>query len=137
MSMARLSGSDYAALAEFRYQIREFLQFSARAARAHGIESGQHQLLLALKALPAEVKPTVGALAERLQLRHHSTVELLDRLAGRRFVTRVSDPDDRRQVLVRITRRGETLLEKLTQSHRAELHTAGPRLLAALQSLLS
>ncbi|HEY0873582.1 MAG TPA: MarR family transcriptional regulator [Vicinamibacterales bacterium] len=135
--MARLSGTDYAALAEFRYQIRRFLQFSDTAARAHGIEGQQHQLLLALKGLPRGVKPTVGALAERLQLRHHSTVELLDRLADRGLVTRSPDPEDRRQVLIRITRRGDALLEKLTHVHRAELHTAGPRLLEALQSLLS
>ncbi len=133
--MARLSGMDYAALAEFRYQIRKFLQFSDEAARAHGIESKQHQLLLALKGLRRDLKPTVGTLAERLQLRHHSTVELLDRLVDRRFVTRAPDRDDRRQVLIRITARGEALLEKLTQIHRAELHSAGPRLLAALRSL--
>lgn len=137
MSRARLSGTDYAALAEFRYQIRRFLQFSDEAARAHGIQSQQHQLLLALKGLPPDLKPTVGALAARLQLRHHSTVELLDRLVERRFVTRAPDPDDRRQVLIRITRRGDALLEKLTHVHRAELHTAGPRLLEALQSLMS
>lgn len=133
--MARLSASDYASLAELRYQIRRFLQFSDQAARAHGIESQQHQLLLALKGLPHDLKPTIGALAERLQLRHHSTVELLDRLADRRFITRVSDPDDRRRVLIRMTRRGEAVLEKLTHIHRAELHTAGPRLLATLRSL--
>lgn len=135
--MARLTRTDYASLAEFRYQIRKFLQFSDTAAREHGIEGQQHQLLLALKGLPPDLKPTVGTLAERLQLRHHSTVELLDRLVDRGFVTRSQDPDDGRQVLIRITRQGETLLEKLTHAHRAELHTAGPRLLEALQSLLS
>lgn len=135
--MARLTRTDYASLAEFRYQIRKFLQFSDAAAREHGIEGQQHQLLLALKGLPPDLKPTVGTLAERLQLRHHSTVELLDRLVDRGFVTRSQDPDDGRQVLIRITRQGETLLEKLTHAHRAELHTAGPRLLEALQSLLS
>jgi DNA-binding MarR family transcriptional regulator len=137
VSNARLSGTDYAALAEFRYQIRRFVQFSDEAARAYGIQSQQHQLLLALKGLPPDAKPTVGTLAERLQLRHHSTVELLDRLVERRFVTRAPDPDDRRQVLIRITRRGDALLEKLTHVHRAELHSAGPRLLEALRSLMS
>jgi DNA-binding MarR family transcriptional regulator len=133
--MRRLTRSDYVALAELRYQIRKFLHFSEKSARAHGLESQQHQLLLAVKGLPAGLQPTVGTLAERLQLRHHSAVELLDRLVGGRYVTRVPDPEDRRRVLVRITRRGEALLEKLTQVHRAELHTAGPRLAAALRSL--
>lgn len=133
--MPRLARSDYAALAELRYHIRRFLHFSEKAARAHGLNSQQHQLLLALKGLPPGLEPTVGTLAERLQLRHHSTVELLDRLADHRYVSRAPDPDDRRQVLIRITRRGETILEKLTNVHRAELNTAGPRLLAALQSL--
>lgn len=133
--MTRLRHSDYAALAELRYEIRKFLGFSENAARAHGLQAQQHQVLLALKGLPAGLKPTVGTLAERLQLRHHSTVELLDRLVDQRYVTRTPDPDDGRRVLIRITRRGEALLETLTSIHRAELQTAGPRLLAALQSL--
>jgi DNA-binding MarR family transcriptional regulator len=128
---------DYETLAEFRYQIRTFLRFSEEAARAQGLNSQQHQLLLALKGLPAGVAPTVGALAERLQLRHHSTVELVDRLADRGCVTRLSDPSDGRRVLVHITRRGEGVLRRLTQIHRDELHTAGPQLLATLRKILS
>lgn len=133
--MASLKQSDYDALAELRYEIRRFLGFSDEAARAHGLQPQQHQVLLALKGLPAGLTPTVGTLAERLQLRHHSTVELLDRLVDQGYVTRTTDPDDGRRVLIRITRRGEALLEKLTSIHRAELQTAGPRLLSALQSL--
>ncbi len=128
---------DYGTLSEFRHQIHRFLRFSEAATRAQGLSSQQHQLLLALKGLPAGVKPTVGRLAERLQLRHHSAVGLVDRLAERGYVRRAPDPADRRLVLVSITRRGELLLNKLTRIHREELHSAGPRLLATLRRLLS
>ncbi len=134
MAAARL---DYRTLAEFRYQIRRFLHFSESAARAHGLNSQQHQLLLALKGLPAGLKPTIGTLAERLQLRHHSTVGLVDRLERRGLVSRALDPDDGRQVLVRITREGDAVLRTLTRIHREELHTAGPALLDTLRTLLS
>ncbi len=75
-----ISMTDYYALAEIRYQIRRFLHFSEEAAREAGLVPQQHQLLLALKGLPAGRKATISELAERLQLRHHSTVELIDRL---------------------------------------------------------
>src|SRR5262245_38534659 len=71
---------EYRALAEFRYLVRRFLAFSEAAARAAGLRPQQHQLLLAVKGLPAGMKPTIRVLAERLQLRHHSTVELADRM---------------------------------------------------------
>ena len=128
---------DYYALAEFRYHVRQFLHFSEGTARAHGLNTQQHHLLLAVKGLPADRQPTIGTLAERLQLRHHSAVELVDRLEQRGLVARTIDPSDRRRSLVRITRRGNAMLEKLTRVHREELHTAGPLLLASLQRLLS
>ena len=127
---------DYRTLAEFRYQIRRFLHFSEHATRAQGVNAQQHQLLLALKGLPAGTSPTIGALAERLQLRHHSTVGLVDRLADAGYVSRKPNPDDRRQVLVRTTKRGDAVLQKLTRIHRAELLTAGPILLATLRRLI-
>jgi DNA-binding MarR family transcriptional regulator len=132
----RSASFDYRTLAEFRHQIRRFLHFSEQAARAHGLNSQQHQLLLALKGLPDEARPTVGALAERLQLRHHSTVELLDRLADHGYVTRRSDPEDRRCVLVELTFQGEAILRKLTRIHHEELHSAGPHLLETLRKLI-
>jgi DNA-binding MarR family transcriptional regulator len=128
---------DYRTLAQFRYQIRRFLAFSERAARTHGLEAQQHQLLLALKGLRAGATPTIGALAEQLQIRHHSAVGLVDRLDEKGLVTRGPDPADRRRVRVRISRRGETLLRKLTKIHEEELSTAGPVLLQTLQSLLN
>jgi DNA-binding MarR family transcriptional regulator len=127
---------DYRALAEFRFQLRRFLRFSEEAARAAGLEPRQHQLLLALKGLPERAEPTVSELAERLQIKHHSAVELIDRLAGRGFVRRRRARDDRRKVLVEITSEGEKVLRNLSVQHRAELRTAGPALAAVLDSLL-
>jgi DNA-binding MarR family transcriptional regulator len=129
--------TDYRTLAEFRYQIRRFLAFSERTVRAHGLDVQQHQLLLALKGLPPGAAPTIGTLAERLHVRHHSAVGLVDRLADKGLVTRRPDPADRRRVLVRITRRGDAVLRRLTRLHRDELTTAGPLLLRALRSLLA
>ena len=78
----RLTLADYESLAELRYQIRRFLYFSEAAARESNLEPRQHQLMLAIKGLPKGVRPRIGELAERLQLQHHSTVELANRLAA-------------------------------------------------------
>jgi DNA-binding MarR family transcriptional regulator len=126
---------DFRTLAEFRYQIRRFLHFSDVAAERVGIEPQQHQLLLALKGLPRGTPPTIGALAERLQLRHHSTVELVDRLVERGFLIRLRATDDRRRVLIRPTRAGEECLAGLASFHLQELRSAGPEFVALLQSL--
>jgi DNA-binding MarR family transcriptional regulator len=128
---------DYASLAEFRYQIRRFLHFSEQAARTAGIEPHQHQLLLALKGLArSEEPPTIGILAERLQIQHHSAVELVQRLEDRGLISRSRSPADRRQVLIQLTPHGEAELEKLTVCHLAELRTNGPALVAALEGLI-
>ena len=127
---------NYKAMAEFRYQIRCFLRFSETAARHAGIEPQQHQLLMAVKGLPEAMKPTIGVLAERMQLQHHSTVELIDRLVDRGFLCRLRSTDDRRQVLVKLTRDGEVFLEKLAIYHSQELQSVGPALVRVLQSLI-
>jgi DNA-binding MarR family transcriptional regulator len=124
--------ADYQALAEFRYQIRRFLHFSEQQARAHNLEPQQHQLLLAIKGLPAGHKPTIGELAERLQLRHHSTVELVNRLESRGAIAR-STGDDRREVMLTVTANGEALLQSLSVAHQQELETAGPKLAESLR----
>lgn len=127
---------EYRALAEFRYQLRRFLRFSEDAARSFGIEPSQHQLLLALRALSEDSPPTVGALAERLLLRQHSVVGLLDRLEARDMVRRERAEGDRRQVRVRLAPPGEEVLRRLSLHHRAELRNAGPVLAHALKELL-
>ena len=123
---------DYKALADRRYEIRRFLNFSENAARLAGIEPRQHQALLAIKGLPEGRKATVGALAERLQIQHHSAVELSERLESNGLISRSRSEADRRQVLLRPTPRGERLLRDLSSTHRAELRVAGAKLVEAL-----
>ncbi len=127
---------DYQALAEFRYQLRRFLHFSERKARSVGLEPQQHQLLLMVKGLPPERKATIGEIAERLQIQHHSAVELVDRLAERHLVERKRDEEDHRRVLVCLTDQGEALLQRLSSTMLAELHTTAPALVEALSVLL-
>lgn len=129
-------GFDYQALAEFRYQIRRFLNFSEQAARAAGLEPQQHQALLAIKGLPKARKATVGVLAERLQIQHHSAVEMVNRLEARGLLKRTRNLADRREVLLRLTRQGEVLLRELSLPHRAELRSAGRALLRALENAM-
>jgi DNA-binding MarR family transcriptional regulator len=127
---------DYQALAELRYQLRVFVSFSEAAARERGIEPQQHQLLLAIKGLPTGMRPTVRVLAERLRLRHHSVVELIDRLERVGLAARTPSPTDGREILVRVTATGERLLRKLSVAHQAELQTIGPALVQALQAVI-
>jgi len=128
---------DYRALAEFRYQIRRFLHFSETAARTAGTEPKQHQLLLALKGLSPEVRPTVRNLAERMQLRHHSAVELIDRMERSGLVARHRAEIDRREVLVQLLPKGERLLRALSLHHQNELRNSGPKLAQTLQRLIA
>jgi DNA-binding MarR family transcriptional regulator len=128
-----LTASDYQALAELRYQIRRFLHFSEQAARTAGLEPRQHQLLLALKGLPKGTRPRIGELAERLQIQHHSTVELVNRLSAGGYIRRHRGGEDRREVLLSLTPKGEKVLRELTLHHKSELRTQGPALVAALK----
>ena len=127
---------DFKAMAELRYQIRRFLRFSENAAREAGIEPQQHQLLLAVRGLPGGLKPTIGVLAERMQLQHHSTVELIDRLVDRGFLSRLRATDDRRLVFVKLTHDGEEFLKTLSLHHLQELQSTGPKFVKILQSLI-
>src|ERR1700676_4289797 len=113
----QLIKAQYETLAAFRYALRQFLRFSEEAAWAAGITPPQHQALLAIKGFPGRDSVTVGELAERLQLRHHSAVGLVDRLVIEKMVSRAPSNSDRRQVLVQLTRCGENVLEKLSFAH--------------------
>jgi DNA-binding MarR family transcriptional regulator len=128
---------DYQALAELRYQIRRFLHFSEQAARAAGIEPQQHQLLLAVKGLPEAQRPTIRTLADRMQLQHHSAVELIDRLEKGGLVSRSRSEVDRREVLIQLTAKGERLLRELSLHHQAELRDSGPALSQMLRRLIA
>jgi DNA-binding MarR family transcriptional regulator len=124
---------DYESLAELRYQIRRFLHFSEQAARAAGMEPQQHQLILAIKGLPQGTRPRIGELAQRMQIEHHSAVELANRLAARGFIRRKRGGLDRREVLLSLTSKGEDVLRQLSIHHRKELLTQGPYLVAAFR----
>jgi DNA-binding MarR family transcriptional regulator len=127
---------DYRGLGEFRYQIRKFLRFSEQAAREAGIEPQQHQLLLAIKGLPEGTAASISILAERMQIQHHSTVELVDRLVERGMVERRRDEDDQRRVLVDLTPRGEDVLRNLARHTLIELRSIGPALVGTLSGLI-
>jgi DNA-binding MarR family transcriptional regulator len=128
--------SEYEALAAFRYALRQFLSFSEQAARAVGLSPQQHQALLSIQGYPGRDWVTMSELAERLQIRHHSAVGLVDRLAGLKLLRREAVPTDRRQVHVRLTANGERLLEKLSAAHRQELQQHGPRLAELISRLV-
>ncbi len=132
-----ITANDYQALAEFRYEIRKYLRFSERAARDAGVEPQQHQLMLAVKGMPDGTAATISEVAERLQIQHHSAVELVDRLVQRGLVSRKRGSEDRRQVLVQLTGKGEKLLRDLALHHREELKTAGPVLVGSLKKLMN
>ena len=133
--MAKISKAEYETLASFRYALRQFLHFSEAAAEATGLTPQQHQALLAIRGFPGRDRVTVGELAERLQIRHHSTVGLVDRLVAQKLVTRELAEDDRRQVYVALTSRGLGTLEQLSDAHRAELRRIGPQLSQLLTQL--
>ncbi len=127
--------SDYQALAEFRYQVRRYLHISEQAARADGIEPQQHQLLLAIRGAPDGEEPRISYLAERLQIQHHSAVELVDRMVKKGLITRTRGESDRREVHVHLTVQGDRVLTDLTRHMRAELGLAAPSLVATLRKL--
>ncbi len=120
-SPAPLDKATFEALARFRFGIRRYLRFSELTVRDHGVTPQQYQLMLALKGYPGREWAVVRELAERLQLRHHSVVELVDRAQRENLVLRAPDPDDARAVRILLTSHGEQLLERLSGLHWDEL----------------
>jgi DNA-binding MarR family transcriptional regulator len=131
-----LSTDQYCDLAEFRRQIRQFLYFSEATAKELQIEPHQHQLLLAVQGLPAGIKPTIREIAGRLFIQHHSAVELVNRLEIRGAIARTPSVADKREVWVRLTPVGRSILRQLALAHRTELERSGPELARALSSVL-
>jgi DNA-binding MarR family transcriptional regulator len=125
--------SDYRQLADFRYAIRTFLEFSEQAARDAGITPQQHQALLAIRGMNELEGANIGLIAERLRVRHHTAVELVNRLATAKLVVRKEDPNDGRRVLVALTLKAEKILQSLSATHVEELR----RLKPALRSVLA
>ena len=136
--MSRSTGTaEYQALAQFRFLIRRYINNSEKAARSVGLEPQQYMGLLALRGLPPGGEPTIRALAERLQIQHHSAVELVDRMEKRGLFRRERSRQDRRQVHLYVTPRGEKLLSRLVRHRIAELRVSAPELTRALQAVLA
>jgi DNA-binding MarR family transcriptional regulator len=132
----RIATADYRALAGLRHRIRLFLREGDDAARRAGLEPQQYLLLLAVRGLPEGAEATVQTLAERLMLRHNSTVELIDRLEKRGYVRRSRSRNDRRWVLVKLLPRGEKSVERVARQRLTELRAGGVALADALDTLL-
>ncbi len=122
-------------LAEFRYQLRTFLQFSEQAAQQANLHPQQHQLLLQIAGAPADTIVSIAYAAERLGLRHHTVVELTDRSVAEGLLRRAEDPADRRRVLLSITKKGRAILNTLSEHHAHELRDLAPRLIRSLKSI--
>ncbi|MGE3539267.1 MAG: MarR family winged helix-turn-helix transcriptional regulator [Candidatus Tectimicrobiota bacterium] len=131
----RVSKGEYELLAAFRYALRQFLHFSEAAAGAAGLTPQQHQALLAIMGFPGRAQVTIGELADRLYIRHHSAVGLVNRLTTLGLVQRELGPSDRRQVYVRLTPHGMAILEQLSTVHREEISRIGPHLRTLLERL--
>jgi len=131
-----ITTDEYRALAELRYRIRHFLREGDVVAQAVGLEPQQYLLLLAIRGLPAGEEATIRTLADRLALKHHSVVELIDRLETHGYVRRSRGRDDRRRVLVSLLPRGERILEQVARHRIGELRSTGHALVRAIDQLL-
>lgn len=121
MNARPVSRQDYIALARFRHALRVFQRFSEDAARAAGVTPAQHQLVLAVKGWSRPEPPSVSDIADQLQLRTHSTVELVRRAEQADLVTTHVDTRDHRRQLLEVTGHGDQLLASLSALHRDEL----------------
>jgi len=130
-----LNDSDYEALANLRYTLRRFMDFSTSAAQEEGLPSQQHQALLAIKGFAGPDKMTIGMLANRLLIAPHTATELVGRLHAAGLVDRNSDPDDKRRQTLALTEKAEALLLRLTSVHLKEIRDLAPELIRILQHL--
>ncbi|TKT70250.1 MarR family transcriptional regulator [Afipia massiliensis] len=125
---SKIQAVDYKALAQFRFELRKFQAFSEAAARKEGLTPQQHQALLIIKGFSSHEPVSVGELAKFLLIRHHTAVELMDRMTKLGLLRRVIDNEDGRRALVKLTREGEKRLRKLSKIHFAEISAISPTL---------
>jgi DNA-binding MarR family transcriptional regulator len=135
MSVNRAERHLLQALAEFRYQLRIFLQFSERAAHRVNLHPQQHQLLLQVAGAPEGSLASIAHAAERLGVRHNSAVELVNRSVAEGLLVRTSDLQDHRRVVLEITAKGRRVLKQLSQNHARELRELGPPLVRSLRRI--
>ncbi|HKQ28073.1 MAG TPA: MarR family transcriptional regulator [Burkholderiales bacterium] len=134
-SPLKLDTHEYEALAAFRYALRSFMRFSEVEAEKRGLTAQHYQALLTLRACPEGHRLTINDLALQLMIRHNSAVGLADRLTKQGLVTRESSPQDGRKVYLRLTAKGNRILEKLAEVHREELQRIGQQLEELLQQI--
>jgi len=132
----KITSAEYRALAELRYRIRLFLRAGDATALSEGLEPQQYQMLLAIRGLEEDELATVGTLAGRLAIKHHSAVELIDRLEKRGFVKRLREKEDRRQVRILLLPRGEKALAGVVEERISELRASGAALVRTIETLL-
>ncbi len=130
-----MNSFDFESLATFRYQIRRFLRFSKDLLSSEDLTPDQYQALLAIRAFSSNGKLSIRELAEQLQVRHHSTVGIVDQLVAREAVVRQIASDDRRKILLTLTERGEELVQRLAPLHQQELSRLCPEIIATLQRI--
>lgn len=122
-------------LAEFRFQLRQFLSFSEISSERHGIQAQQYQLLQVIAAAPAGQPASVSYLADRMVLRHNSTVELVDRAERAGLVRRHTDERDLRRSIIKLTPTGEQLLRAMVAEHIQELDRLSERLIHSIRAV--
>jgi DNA-binding MarR family transcriptional regulator len=122
-------------LAEFRYALRQFLQFSEQRAIEAGLHPQQHQLMLQIAGAPEGAETTVSYMAERLGLRHHSVVELSKRCEQAGLIDRQQTEMDRRCVVLELTPLGLRVIQALSADHERELSELVPTLIQSLTQI--
>ena len=135
-SVKEISRAEYQTLAEFRYQLAGFLRRRRNAAQGAGIEPQQYELMLAVKGLASDKKPTIKQIAEQLRLQHHSAVELTTRLVNRGLIRRDRSKEDRRSVLLSLTKAGQRALDQVVHYSLEQLRDEAPGLLKTLARLV-
>jgi DNA-binding MarR family transcriptional regulator len=131
-----ISDTEYRALAELRYRIRHFIQEGDAAAQRSNLEPQQYLMLLAIRGLPQGAVATIRTLAERMALKHHSAVELIDRLESHRLVRRSRSEGDKREVRVSLLPQGSKLLDRVVRERISELKASGVALADAITALV-
>lgn len=122
-------------LAEFRFQLRQFLSFSEISSERHGIQAQQYQLLQVIAAAPQGQPASVSYLADRMVLRHNSTVELVDRAERAGLVRRHTDERDLRRSIIKLTPTGDQMLRMMVAEHVQELERLSDRIIHSLRAV--
>jgi DNA-binding MarR family transcriptional regulator len=133
--MPTLTRDDYEALAGFRYLLRRFLRFSKDFLRNANLNPEQYEALLAIKAFESPDGLTISQLSERLQVKHHSAVNIVDRLVDQKLIRRQTAATDRRRRHVQLTAKGEKIIDELAAAHRREIRVRSIEMIKALERL--